>query len=48
MDYASPQTKADIDKLIERELPNIENEKVRESTRENIKKVEEGIRDLYI
>lgn len=48
VDYASPQTKADIDKLIEKELPNIENEDVRESTRENIKNVEEGIRDLYI
>lgn len=48
VDYASEKTAANADKLIKRELENIPNPEVRERTRENIKKVEEGSRDIYI
>ena len=48
VDYASEKTAANADKLIKRELENIPNPEVRERTRENIKKVEEGNRDIYI
>ena len=48
VDYASEKTAANADKLIKRELENIPNPEVREKTRENIKKVKEGSRDIYI
>lgn len=48
VDYASEKTAAHADELIKRELENIPNPDVRESTRENIKRVEEGQRDIYI
>ena len=48
VDYASEKTVAHADELIKRELENIPNPDVRESTRENIKRVEEGQRDIYI
>lgn len=48
VDYASEKTAAHADELIKRELENIPNPDVREETRENIKRVEEGQRDIYI
>src|SRR5699024_8581630 len=48
VDYASEQTARNADMLIEKELANIPNPDVRESTREKIKKIEEGSRDIYI
>lgn len=48
LDYASDKTRADAEDLIERELENIPSPSVREATRENLKKIEEGDRDLYI
>ena len=48
VDYASEKTAKSADRLIKRELENIPNPDVREETRENIKRVEEGQRDIYI
>ena len=48
VDYASDKTARNAEKLIERELNNIPNSDVRESTRENLKKIEAGSRDIYI
>ena len=42
VDYASPETKAVGDAIIEKELLNIPNEKVREKVIENLKAIEEG------
>ncbi len=47
-DYASPQTKEDIEVLIKREINSIPNEAVRKSTIENLAAVEHGARDLHI
>ncbi len=46
MDYASPDTKAIGEALIQAELDNIPKEKVREIARENLVKIENGIRDF--
>ena len=46
MDYASDETKAIGEKLIEAELKNIPKDKVREICADHIKKIEEGIRDF--
>jgi len=46
MDYASEDTKKKGKELILRELENIPNEKVREIAKENIEKIENGIRDF--
>ena len=46
MDYASDETKAIGEKLIEAELKNIPKDKVREICTDHIKKIEEGIRDF--
>ena len=46
MDYASEETKAIGEKLIEAELNNIPREKVREICKENLVKIENGIRDF--
>jgi 2-iminoacetate synthase len=46
MDYASEETKAIGEKLIEAELDNIPKEKVREICMENLVKIENGIRDF--
>ncbi len=46
MDYASEDTKAIGEALIEAELNNIPKEKVREICKENLAKIEEGIRDF--
>lgn len=46
MDYASEETKAIGEKLIEAELLNIPREKTREICADHLKKIEEGIRDF--
>lgn len=46
MDYASEETKAIGEKLIEAELQNIPREKTREICADHLKKIEEGIRDF--
>ncbi len=46
-DYASPETKALGEALIEKEIMNIPAENVRKRTREFLKKIENGERDLY-
>ena len=48
LDYASPKTKADIEKLINKEINNIPNKEVQEQTRKNLIAVTNGQRDLYI
>lgn len=48
IDYASDKTAKDAEALIQRELNNIPNPEVRESTRENLEKIKQGQRDLYI
>lgn len=45
-DYASPETKAHGEALIEKELMNIPNEKIRQITIDNLKKIENGERDF--
>lgn len=46
MDYASEETRAIGEKLIEAELKNIPREKTREICADHLKKIEEGIRDF--
>ncbi len=46
MDYASDDTKAVGEKLIERELENIPNEKVKGICTDHLEKIEQGIRDF--
>jgi 2-iminoacetate synthase len=46
-DYATPETKALGEALIEKEIMNIPAENVRERTREFLGKIEKGERDLY-
>ena len=46
MDYAKEDTKALGEKLIEAELKNIPKDKVREICKENLEKIEKGIRDF--
>jgi len=46
MDYASEETKIIGEKLIEKELENIPNEKVREIAKNNLKAIENGSRDF--
>ncbi len=48
VDYADEETKIIGNELIERELANIPNEKVREKTKDYLKRIEEGERDLYL
>ncbi|MFP4529136.1 MAG: [FeFe] hydrogenase H-cluster radical SAM maturase HydG [Candidatus Kapaibacterium sp.] len=48
MDYADEETRRAGEKLIERELESIPNEKVKEKTREFLRRIELGERDLYI
>ncbi|WP_243344105.1 [FeFe] hydrogenase H-cluster radical SAM maturase HydG [Anaerococcus sp. AGMB09787] len=48
IDYASDKTRLDAERLIERELMSIPSEEVRRRTVENLKKIKEGQRDLYI
>ena len=46
MDYASEETKAVGEALIQAELQNIPKEKVREICKDHLEKIEEGIRDF--
>ena len=46
MDYASPATKAEGEDLIQKELPNIPKDKVREIAADHLAKIEQGIRDF--
>ncbi len=46
MDYASEETKIAGEKLIQKELNNIPNEKVREIARNNLEAIEKGSRDF--
>lgn len=46
MDYASEETKAIGEALIQAELANIPKEQVREIAKDHLKKIEEGIRDF--
>lgn len=48
VDYADEETKIIGNELIERELANIPNDKVREKTKDFLKRIEEGERDLYL
>ena len=48
MDYASDKTARDAEALIKRELMSIPNPEVRKSTEENLEKIRQGQRDLYI
>lgn len=46
MDYASDDTKRKGEEIIQKELANIPNEKVREKTKEYLQEIENGNRDL--
>ncbi|OXZ27794.1 [FeFe] hydrogenase H-cluster radical SAM maturase HydG [Finegoldia magna] len=46
MDYASDQTKKKGEEIIQKELANIPNEKVREKTKEYLQEIENGNRDF--
>ena len=46
MDYASEETRAIGEALIQAELHNIPKEKIRETCKERLQKIEEGIRDF--
>ncbi|MBO4544029.1 MAG: [Bacteroidales bacterium] len=45
-DYASPETQAVGEKLIEKEIPNIKSDKVREIAKERLEKIAKGERDF--
>ena len=45
-DYASNETKAIGEKLISKEIELIKNEKIKQTVKENLKKIEEGQRDF--
>ena len=47
LDYATPETRAIGEKVIENNLAEIPNEGIREMTRQELKKIENGTRDLY-
>ena len=48
VDYASKDTKEIGDKLIEKEIENIGKDNIKELVREQLKKIENGTRDLYL
>ena len=48
LDYGDEEFKQKAYATIERELPKIENERIRELTRENIEKIKQGQRDLFV
>ncbi len=48
MDYGSDEFKEQASQLIQRNLPNIESEKVRVLVTDNIQKIKDGERDLYL
>ena len=45
-DYASDETKAIGEKLILKEVELIENEKIKQTVKENLKKIKQGQRDF--
>lgn len=47
VNFASDETKAKGEKMIEKELQKIDDEKIKEETLKRIKRIEEGERDLY-
>jgi 2-iminoacetate synthase len=48
VDYADEETSALGNALIEKELSTIPNEKVKQKTKENLRRIENGERDLYL
>ncbi len=46
MDYASPETKKTLDALIEQEVPNVPNPKVRNTVIERLERIQNGERDF--
>ncbi len=46
IDYATPETRAYAEQLIQREIPKIKNEKIRAKTIENLASIEAGQRDF--
>ncbi len=46
VDYASPETRAIGEALIAREIERVPNEKVRAIARDNLEKIEQGVRDF--
>ena len=46
MDYASPETREIGEKVIQKELQNVKNEKIRAIAAENIEKIKQGQRDF--
>ena len=48
VDFGDEAFRQEADKLIEREIPKIDNEKVRNLVAKNIEKIKAGERDLYI
>lgn len=47
MDYAGPETKAEGEKIIGKELAKIANPKTRQQVVERLQKIENNERDLY-
>jgi 2-iminoacetate synthase len=47
MDYASPETKEIGERTIRKHLEMIPNPKIKQMTINELKKIEEGMRDLY-
>lgn len=48
LDYGDEEFKQKAYATIEREIPKIENEKIRELTRQNIEKIKQGERDFFV
>lgn len=48
LDYGDEEFKQKARETIEREIPKIENEKIRELTRANIEKIKQGQRDFFV
>ena len=46
VDYATPETRAIGEALIEKELANVSSDKVREITRQHLAEIEKGQRDF--
>lgn len=46
MDYASEDTKAEGEKLIAKEIEKVPNEKVKDIAKQNLKSIDEGLRDF--
>ena len=48
LDYGDENRALKVEKILKRELPNLENERVRNLLEKNIARIKEGERDLYI